>query len=73
MHVMVWDQTKDEIRCGIALKSYVTRNRVLICDYTHNITIHIMGGGGQPGEIYYLSALTINLFGIVDLLVTPKK
>jgi hypothetical protein len=36
-------------------------------------TIRIMGGGGQPREIYYLSALKINLFGIVDLSVTPKK
>jgi hypothetical protein len=30
-------------------------------------------GGGHPGEIYYFSAVTINLFGIFDLSRTPNK
>jgi hypothetical protein len=30
-------------------------------------------GGEQPGENYYFSALTINLFGIVDLSLHPNK
>jgi hypothetical protein len=30
-------------------------------------------GSEQPGDIYYFSALTVNLFGIFDLSRTPKK
>jgi hypothetical protein len=30
-------------------------------------------GGEKPGEIYYFSNLTINLFGIVDLSLSPNK
>jgi hypothetical protein len=66
---MVQYRTQAAIESLIALKMHDTRDRVLVCDYAQNVNYY---GGEQPGEIYYLSALTINLFGIVDLLVTPN-
>jgi hypothetical protein len=48
------------------------RDYVLVCDYAQNMPLPHYGGE-QPGEIYYFSALTINLFGIVDLSRTPNK
>jgi hypothetical protein len=62
----------EAIKSVHALKRHNTSDRVLVCDYAHNINVpHYRGE--QPGEIYYLSALTINLFGIVEFLVTPNK
>jgi hypothetical protein len=48
------------------------RDYVLVCDYAQNMPLPHYGGE-QPGEIFYFSALTINLFGIVDLSRTPNK
>jgi hypothetical protein len=48
------------------------RDYVLVCDYAQNMLLPYYGGE-QPGEVYYFFALTINLFGIVDLSRTPNK
>jgi hypothetical protein len=48
------------------------RDYVLVCDYAQNMLLPHYGGE-QPGEIYYFSALTINLFGIFDLSRMPNK
>jgi phage terminase large subunit-like protein len=69
---MVQYKTREAIESLIALKRHATRDRVLVCDYAHNIN-YPHYSGEQPGEIYYLSALILNLFGIVDLSVTPKS
>jgi hypothetical protein len=45
---------------------------MLVCDYAQNMPLPHYGDE-HPGEIYYFSALTINLFGIFDLSRTPKK
>jgi hypothetical protein len=45
---------------------------VIVCNYAQNLPLpHYRGD--QPGEIYYLSAVTINPFGIVDLILAPNK
>jgi hypothetical protein len=61
------------MRLSVSLDSRCTTRGIESSSVTLPITstIHIVGG--KPGEIYYISALTINLFGIVDLLVTPNK
>jgi hypothetical protein len=41
-------------------------------DFDQNLPLQYYGGE-KPGEIYYLSALTINFFGIIDLSVAPNK
>jgi hypothetical protein len=48
------------------------REYVIICDYAQNLPLQHYGGD-QPGEIYYFSALTVNLFGIVDLSLSPNN
>jgi hypothetical protein len=45
---------------------------VIVCDYTQTLPLPHYGGE-QPGEIYYFSSLTINIFGIVDLSLSPNK
>jgi hypothetical protein len=40
--------------------------------YTQNTPLPRYGGE-KPGEIYYFSTLTINLFEIIDLSRTPNK
>jgi hypothetical protein len=72
MRGMLQYRTREAIESLIALKRHDTRYRVLVCDYAQHVN-YPHYGGEQPGEIYYLSALTINLFGIVDLSVTPNK
>jgi hypothetical protein len=72
MRGMVHYRAQEAIESLIALKRHDTRYRVLVCDYAQNIN-YPHYGGEQLGDIYFLSALTINLFGIVDLSVTPKK
>jgi hypothetical protein len=69
---MVQYRTREAIESLIAPKRHDTRDCVLVCDYAQNIN-YPHYGGEQPGKIYYLSALTINLFDIVDLSVTPNK
>jgi hypothetical protein len=69
---MVQRRATEAIERVIALKRHNARDRVIVCDYAQNINFPHYGGE-HPGEIYYLSALTINLFGIVDLSVTPNK
>jgi hypothetical protein len=53
-------------------KHHLERHRAIICDFEQNLPLPHRGAE-QPGEIYYLSAPTINLFGIVDLLIMPNK
>jgi hypothetical protein len=48
------------------------RDYVLVCGYAQNMPLPHYSGK-QPREIYYFSPLTINLFGIVDLICTPNK
>jgi hypothetical protein len=72
MRAMVQRRKTEGIKSVIAIKRQNARDRVIVCDYAHNINFPHYGGE-QPGEIYYLSALIINLFGIVDLSVTPNK
>jgi hypothetical protein len=48
------------------------RNYILVCDYAQNMPLPHYGDE-KPIEIYHFSALTINLFGIVDLRCTPNK
>jgi hypothetical protein len=72
MRAMVQRRTPEGNESVIALKCHNARDQVLVCDYAQNINFPHYGGE-QSGEIYYLSALTINLFGIVDLSVTSNK
>ena len=38
---------------------------MFVCDYAQNLDMPHFGGE-QPGNTYYYSPLTINVFGIVD-------
>jgi hypothetical protein len=60
------------IQSLLDLKRHPELDRMVVCDFAQNLTLPHYGGE-QPGEIYYLLAYTINLFGIVDLSVTPNK
>jgi hypothetical protein len=48
------------------------REYTIVCEYAQNLNMPHYGDE-QPGEIYYFSALTINLFGIVNLRLHPNK
>jgi hypothetical protein len=69
MREMVQRRTTEAMESVIAIKHHNARDRALVHEYAHNINFPHYGGE-QPCEIYYLSALTINLFGIVDFSVT---
>jgi hypothetical protein len=45
---------------------------VIVCYYAQNMPLPHYGGK-KPGYIYYFSPLTINIFGVVDLRITPNK
>jgi hypothetical protein len=51
---------------------HIDRDRVIVFDLAQNLPLPHFGGE-QPGEIYYLSSLPLNLFGIVDLSTSPNK
>jgi hypothetical protein len=63
MRGMVQYRTQEAIESLIALKRHDTRDRVLVFDYAQNVN-YPHYGGEQPGEIYYLSALTSIPFSI---------
>jgi hypothetical protein len=51
---------------------HAQREYTIVCDYSQNLNMPHYDGE-QPGEIYYLLALTMNLFVIVDLSLQPNK
>jgi hypothetical protein len=51
---------------------HAQREYTIVCDYAQNLNMPHYGGE-QPGDIYYFSAVTMNLFGIVDLSLHPNK
>jgi hypothetical protein len=72
MRGYVHQKTAAGIECRTSEVSHQDREYVIVCDYAQNLPLPHYGGE-QPGEIYYFSALTINLFGIVDLSLSPNK
>jgi hypothetical protein len=44
----------------------------MICDYAQNLGLpHI--GEEQPADIYYISELSVNIFGIADVTKNPTR
>jgi hypothetical protein len=64
--------TEYVVHCRCEEVPHADREYVIVCDYAQNTRLPHCGGE-QPGEIYYFSPLTINLFGIFDLSFTPNK
>jgi hypothetical protein len=62
----VHKQIEAAIQCSSSEVPHAEREYVIVCGYAQNLPLPHYGGE-QPGEIYYFSALTVNLFGIVDL------
>jgi rubrerythrin len=56
-------EAKDDIENGAL---HQEKWYCLVCDYAQNVGIPHFGKY-QPGDTYYYSPLTINLFGFVDL------
>jgi hypothetical protein len=42
----------------------------IICDYAQNLELPHFGAG-QPQDIYYFSAITVNIFGVTDVTKKP--
>jgi hypothetical protein len=72
MRGLVQLKTQLAIQSLLDQKRHPERDRMDVCEFAQNLPLPHYGGE-QPGENYYLSALTINLFGIVDLSMTPNK
>jgi hypothetical protein len=51
---------------------HADRESIIVCEYAHNMPLPRYSGE-HPGEKYDFSPLKINLFGIVDLSITPKE
>jgi hypothetical protein len=62
-------ETKDDIANGAL---HPDKRYCMVCDYDGNLRIpHFRKE--QPGDTYYYSLLTINLFGLMDLSRSPNK
>jgi hypothetical protein len=72
MRGLVQLKTQLAIQSLLDLKRHPERDHMVVCDFAQNLPLPHYGGE-QPGEMYYLSALKIHLFGIVDLSVMPNK
>jgi hypothetical protein len=72
MRVYVQKQTEAAIQCRPSEVPHAEREYFIVCDYAQNLPLPHYGGE-NPGEIYYFSALTVNLFGIVDLSLSPNR
>jgi hypothetical protein len=57
-------EAKDDIANGVL---HPDKCYCMLCEYAHNLGISHLRKE-QPGDTYYYSTLTINLFGLVDLL-----
>jgi hypothetical protein len=44
----------------------------MVCDYAQNLGLPHFGAE-QPADIYYCSELTVNIFGIADVMQKPTK
>jgi hypothetical protein len=72
MRYYIQKETEAAILCRSLEVVHNYQEYVIMCDYVHNMPLQHYGGE-QPGEIYYVSPLTINLFGIVDLSLSTNK
>jgi hypothetical protein len=72
MRHFVQHATESKVHCRCEEVPHKDREYVIVCDYVQNMPLPHYGGE-QPWDIYYFSPLTINLFGIVDLSITPNK
>jgi hypothetical protein len=63
---------KMAIESVIDEKCHINRDRLIVSDFAQNVPLTRFGAE-QPVEIYYLSSLTINLFGMIDLSIAPNK
>jgi hypothetical protein len=62
-------EAKDDIENGVL---HPEERHCLVCDFAQNLGIPHFGKY-QPGDTYYYSPLTINLFGVVNLSRSPNK
>jgi hypothetical protein len=58
------------ILCYIANLFYSFSSYCIVCDYAQNLELSHFGAE-QPQDIYYFSAITVNIFGIADVTKTP--
>jgi hypothetical protein len=72
MRHYVQERTAISTQCRNEEVPHHEREYVIVCDYSQNLPLQHYRGE-QPEEIYYFSAVTINLFGIVDLSLAPTK
>jgi hypothetical protein len=72
MRGYVQKQTEAAIQCRSSEVPHDEREYVIIGDYAQNLPFP-QYGGEQPVDIYYLSALNVNLFGIVYLSLSPNR
>jgi hypothetical protein len=63
--------TESTITCHSAEVPNKDQEYVLVCDYAHNMHLPYYVGE-KPEEIYYVSPLAINLFGMVYFSATPN-
>ena len=54
------------------ISSLSTSSYCIVCDYAQNVELPHFGAE-QPQDIYYFSALTVNIFGIADVTTTPTS
>jgi hypothetical protein len=71
MRAYVQGVTSAACKCRNDEVPHAQRKYTVVCDYAQNLNMPHYGDE-QPGEIYYFSALIINLFGIVDLSLHPN-
>jgi hypothetical protein len=72
MRYYIQKATEAAILCCSLEAVHKDREYVIMCDYAQNMPLPHYGGE-QPGEIYYFSPMTINLFGIFNLSLSPNK
>jgi hypothetical protein len=72
MRGYVQKQTEAAIQCRSSEVPHAESEYIIVCDYAKNLPLPHYGGK-QPGVIYYVSTLAVNLFGIVDLSLRPNR
>jgi hypothetical protein len=72
MRRRVQHSTESSIACRSTEVTHKEREHELVCDYSQIMPLPYYVSN-QKGEIYYFNPLTINLFDMVDLSVTPNK
>jgi hypothetical protein len=68
----VQKQVEAAIQCRSSEVTHAEREYVTVCDYAKKLQLP-QYGSEQPDEIYYFSALIVNLFVIVDLGLSPNR